>query len=154
MRPLCLAFNRSCSIHAASSRGVSFSSTSRWVIRLQRCGKKPHLRQKLPVTEPVVDDVEPTEECVDESPEDALVDLPTQYRGDNRTNAAEYAAAATATALFAILGHFVTPFRKLRPISVIELSYRSQCRLIDFESRSYKENGRTACGEIGHSHPD
>jgi hypothetical protein len=56
--------------------------------------------------DPVVEDIEPAEESVDQRPQNAVVEFPAQQGGQNRPDAAQDAASATAAASVVFVSHF------------------------------------------------
>lgn len=66
------------------------------------------LRQEAAILEPMVEDVEPAEKCMDQGPGDVVIDFPAQQGRKDSANAAKNAAATAAAALFMPISHFVS----------------------------------------------
>ncbi len=71
--------------------------------------RKSLLWKDAAVLEPMVDDVEPAEEGMDQSPEDAMVDFPAQQRRKDGTDTAKYASAAASAAFPIFSSHSAFP---------------------------------------------
>ena len=59
----------------------------------------------MSIIEPVVYNVDPTEESVEKSPQQTVIDLPAQQRRDHRADTAEDAAATATTPPVRLLSH-------------------------------------------------
>jgi hypothetical protein len=71
--------------------------------------QSPSLWEDATVYEPVIDDVEPAEEGMDQSPQDTMVDFPAQQSRKDGADAAEDATAATPAAFLLVSSHRVSP---------------------------------------------